>query len=432
MIRNDWDYEHPPSFEEELNRQCNALVLPGALISLVCWIFYIPLDKNLYAASPLIIYLRMGLSLVAFVCLALHYVPYFKSKGYLLLFIIFHYMEYAAAIIVALTAADPIYMGGLSIVILVIGFLPFQRRHAFFLLLSTLILFFTLGSFQHISFHFSWELYGLYNLLVAAVVSAVAIVVYDRIRRNGYEKSLLVRQTNLELKNANKVKSELLEIAAHDLKDPLQVIIGYADLLKMKYADDSFAVEKLYKIYKSTDQMIRLITGLLEFASIESGKLLINRSDIVLSEMAAAVIKNNLPNAERKKQELIFDVENDGVVSGDRIFLQQVLENIIGNAIKFSPQGKPIYVRVCHKSPWGVIRVKDEGPGLSEEDKRKLFKKFQRLSAKPTGDESSTGLGLALSKEFVELHGGNLRVESQWGEGSEFIVEIPIQAPSRK
>jgi signal transduction histidine kinase len=425
-LKENIDYEHSPTFKEELNRKCNALVIPGGLLAMVSWLPYIFLDRNLYTDLPIIIFLRLGLCLIGFVSLLLHFTPYFKDKGYLLLFLIVYYVGYAGAFIVGMTGGHPAYMGGLAIVIMVIALAPLQRAHAFLLLFPTLLIFFVVGLLHDITFKVSQEWYGLFNIVVATAVSIFAIIVFDSIRKNSHEKSLLVKETNEELTKANKIKSELLEIAAHDLKDPLQVIIGYTDLLQMKLKDDVFAIEKLSKIYKSTDQMIRLITGLLEIASIESGKLVLSRTDVDLGRMAETVIKNNRPASEKKKQEIIYHVEKNCVFNGDEMFLQQVMENLINNAIKFSPSRKQIWVSVTQQDAFIFFKVRDEGPGLTQNDKRKVFGKFQRLSAKPTGKESSSGLGLALTKELVKLHGGTIRVESEWGKGSEFIVEFPM------
>jgi signal transduction histidine kinase len=318
-------------------------------------------------------------------------------------------------------------MGGFCIIILIVGLVPIQKFHAFFLLFSTLVIFLIVGYNYNITFKTSKELYGLYNVLISIAASIAAISFLDRIRKDSYEKSLLIYQTNEELKKANKLRRELLEIAAHDLKDPLQVIIGYTDLLQTKLQEDQFAIEKLRKMYRSTNQMVKLITGLLEIASIESGKLELNKVEVDVGEVAGGVVKNNRLASEKKNQEIIYNAEENCIINADRMLLQQVLENLVSNAIKFSPHGKSIWVSVERKDSRVFIKVRDEGPGFTEEDKKKLFGRFQRLSAKPTGDESSSGLGLALTRELVKLHDGEIRLESQWEKGSEFIVELPLQ-----
>lgn len=429
QIQENLRYEHASSFKEELHRQCNAYVIPASLLTMFSWLFYIPLDRNLYGGFPLIVYLRWGLFVLGIIIFTLFFTPYFKrkAKGYLLMYFIVYYGGYASAVILGMVAADPIYMGGFAIVIMLIAVVPIQRRHAYFILFSSLLLFVLVGLMHGMTFKLSSDLYGLYNLIVASSISSVSIFLFDGIRRNSFEKGLVIKKTNEELKKANKTKSELLQIAAHDLKDPLQVIIGYTDMLQMKYQGDRFAKDKLEKIYRSTDHMIKLITGLLEISSIESGKLVLNEIDINVGRMAREVVKNHQDAAEKKNQEITCETVDDLVVIGDEMLLRQVLENLVGNAVKFSPPGKTIWVSVSRADSTASFKIRDEGPGLTEEDKKKLFGKFQRLSAKPTGKESSTGLGLALTKELVVLHGGTIRVESEYGNGCKFIVELPVK-----
>ncbi len=426
------EYEYPPTFEDELNRQCNRLVIPATLLATVSWIFYIPLDRNLYTEIPLILYLRMGFSLMGLVSLVLHFTPHFKDKGYLFIYLNMYYLGYATAIILGLVAADPVYMGGFCIVVLLMALVPLHRFHSLFLLFSSLAIFSITGAYKGMTFKVSLELYGLYNLIISTIVTILGIYFLDLIRKSSFEKSRLIRSTNIELEKANKIKSELLEIAAHDLKDPLQVIIGYTDLLQMKLQEDLFAIEKLSKIYKSTDQMIKLITGLLEFTSIESGKLVLNQTEVALSQCAETAVKNHEAPARKKNQELLFTPGANCTVKADKVLLQRVLENLVSNAVKFSPLGKNIWINVTVNDSSALFKVRDEGPGLTDEDKTKIFGKFQRLSAKPTGDESSTGLGLALARELVHLQGGTIRVESETGKGSEFIVALPLAAPGRE
>lgn len=418
-------YEFQGTFKDDLNRQSDAFLVPTAMLVIFAWIGYIPLDMVLYARFPVIVYLRIGLSLVGIACLGLYFTPYFKEKRYLLLYVIMYYGGYSSAVILGMVGADPIYMGGYSIVVLLAALVPLRRFYAFFLLYSSLFLFGVIGFGYGMTFNVSTRLYGLYNLMAAVSISTLAIFVYDRLRENMYRQNLLIQRTNEELQEANKLKSELLAVAAHDLKDPLQVIIGYTDLLQMRLKDDTFAVERLNKIYRSTDQMLKLITGLLEIASIESGKFALKFEATDIGKIAETVIQNQRSAAEPKNQHLKLKTTGDCTVFGDGVLLRQVLENLVGNAVKFSPFDTTVHVEIDGEPHCVFVRVRDEGPGFTEEDKGKVFGKFQRLSARPTGGESSSGLGLALTRELVKLNNGNIRLESTRGEGSTFIVELP-------
>ncbi|MCP4215908.1 MAG: HAMP domain-containing histidine kinase, partial [bacterium] len=246
----------------------------------------------------------------------------------------------------------------------------------------------------------------------------------EKLRKTSCNLSL----TNEELRKANEVKSELLGLAAHDLKNPLQVIIGYTNLLKMKMKKDPKVFEKLNMINISSDKMLKLITQLLETSAIDNGKLRLNLTLVDIGELAENVISVMKPLAERKRQTIIFRADKECIVNGDQMLLQEVMDNLISNAVKFSPFDKTIYVSVDRSLSSSVIcfAVRDEGPGLTLDDKCKLFEKYCRLSAKPTGGESSTGLGLSIIRDLVELHNGKIRVDGEPGKGSTFTVHLPM------
>ena len=421
------DYEHPRTFKEELDHQCNALVVPASLLLMFAWTPFIllELDKKLSSDLDVIIGLRWGLSLVGVLSLILHFTPFFKKRGYWLIVFIAGYVGLATGLIVGLTGANPVYMGGFSIVVFLIILPPLQRSHSLIILISSVVLFMIVGS-RKMSFREADELYGLLNLVISMAISVVAILVFDKIRKGSYEKSRLIKRANEELQKANELKNELLQIAAHDLKDPLQVIIGYTDLLQMKLKGNKFAVEKLKIVYRSSDRMIKLIGGLLEIASIESGNMQLHKSEVDLGQVAEASVKSHRQASEKKNQKLHYTLEETCIIDGDRMLLRQIVNNLISNAIKFSPPCKSIWVTVSRDNGFAVFEVRDEGPGLQEDEKKRLFDKFQQLSPKPTAGEISTGLGLAITKDLVELHNGKIIVESEPGKGSTFVVHLPL------
>jgi len=422
------DYEHPRTFKEELNQQCNALVVPASLMVIFAWLPFIllDLDKKLHGELPEIVYLRLGLSLVGIISLILHRTLFFKKEGYWLILFIAGYAGLATVLIVGLTAANPVYMGGYSIVIFLLVLPPIRRTHSLAILFSSLVLFIIVGFIREMKFGKAGEQYGLLNLIISMIIAVVAIFVFDKIRRDNYEKSQVIKRANEELQKANELKNELLQIAAHDLKDPLQVIIGYTDLLQMKLRGDKFAVEKLKIVYRSSDRMIKLVGGLLEIASIESGNLAVHKSEVDLGEVVEAAVKGHQQASEKKNQQLFCTVEKTLIVNGDKMLLRQIANHLISNAIKFSPPFKSIWVTVNRDENFAALEVRDEGPGLAEDEKNKLFDKFQRLSPKPTAGETSTGLGLAITKDLVEIHKGKITVKSEPGKGSSFVVHLPL------
>ncbi|MFQ3607086.1 MAG: ATP-binding protein [Chloroherpetonaceae bacterium] len=248
----------------------------------------------------------------------------------------------------------------------------------------------------------------------------------------------LERLKNIELvdaltkvEEANAFKTELLGIAAHDLKNPLQVIQVFAALIEESAVNDQ-AKEYSKTIQSSSARMLKLIKDLLETAALDSGKLDLNKIPINLADLLRAVAEHNRPNAERKSQTIALELEEGCITELDSERMREVFENLVSNALKYSPRKKQILIQ-CQKELTSenktVIRVavKDEGQGLTEEDKQKLFGRFQRLSARPTGGESSTGLGLSIVKQLVELHGGKVWAESDGKDkGTTFFVELPM------
>ncbi len=242
------------------------------------------------------------------------------------------------------------------------------------------------------------------------------------------QKNAVLIRLNEELSEANRLKSELLGIAAHDLKNPLQAILGFAELLKER-VQDALTEEYVQRIRMASERMLEMITLLLQDAAISQGKIALNLSEVNVSELCESVVEFYRARAEKKSQVVETQIEPNCTVLADRQYLFQIIENLLSNAIKYSPSEKKITLSLRRVPVSKVIEiaVRDEGQGLTEDDKFKLFGKFQRLSAKPTGNESSTGLGLAIAKELVELHQGKIWAESEGkGKGTTFFVQLPI------
>jgi ligand-binding sensor domain-containing protein/signal transduction histidine kinase len=224
---------------------------------------------------------------------------------------------------------------------------------------------------------------------------------------------------------ADRFKSEILGIAAHDLKTPLQTIIGYGDLMAEQPGS---AREYAGFTGQAARRMVDIINRLLESDAVERGRLPVTPDTVDVGRLAIAMAGTLQPQADAKFQRIRTSVADDCLVDGDETWLRQVLENLLGNAIKYSPQKRAVFLNVQRADSKVVIEVRDEGPGLTDADKTKLFGKFQRLSARPTGGETSTGLGLSIVKQLVELHSGRVWAESEGpGTGSRFYVELPAK-----
>ncbi|MCS7210841.1 MAG: tetratricopeptide repeat protein [Chloroherpetonaceae bacterium] len=244
---------------------------------------------------------------------------------------------------------------------------------------------------------------------------------------------------------ASAFKSELLAIAAHDLKNPLQVILGFAQLLKGKLENPELAAQ----IESAARKMLALIKELLESTAVEAGQIQLDLQPTNIGALVKLSVSFNEPAAAQKNQTIHFEAAPNCFANVDARRFTEVIDNLISNAIKYSPSGANIYISVARlplqhshrrrKEDWPCalpendvieIAVRDEGQGLSEEDMRKIFRRFQRLSAQPTGGETSTGLGLSIAKRIVELHSGLIWAESAGlGKGATFYVALPAMMP---
>jgi signal transduction histidine kinase len=225
---------------------------------------------------------------------------------------------------------------------------------------------------------------------------------------------------------ASSLKTELLAMAAHDLRNPLQAIAGFSEVLAARRTDAE-TEEIATRINDGARRMIALIEDLLATASADRGELALVASDVDFADVALVVADALKPAADAKGQKVLVESAEGGArVRGDARGLGQVLENLLSNALKFSPRRATVIVRVRVIADTVRVEVQDEGPGLSRDDFSRLFGRFARLSARPTGGEPSTGLGLSIVKQLVELHGGRVWAESAGqGTGSTFVLELP-------
>lgn len=239
-----------------------------------------------------------------------------------------------------------------------------------------------------------------------------------------------LQQANTALVEANTVKTDFLHIAAHDMKNPLGAIRTMAKFIQETPHDIATVVEMSSMIQNSSNQMLRLIDELLKTAMLENGKIALNNEPVDMSTVVQTVVDNNAAQAQQKQQQLILHTEPGCWILGDFTRLCEVVDNLLSNAIKYSPYSKPITIHVAPYGNTARVEVHDEGPGMTDDDLQKLFGKFQRLRARPTGGESSTGLGLSIVKQLVELHNGRVWATSKGeNKGTQFTVEFPLMLP---
>jgi signal transduction histidine kinase len=253
---------------------------------------------------------------------------------------------------------------------------------------------------------------------------------YDEISRLNNELVAMQRELtgkNVELAKLNALKNQFLGMAAHDLRNPLHGILAYSSLiLEDAEALNAEQIEFIIVIHDQTQYMANLVNDLLDVATIESGKLQLDLQPVDLVKIAQTNLNRNRLIAARKN--ITIDLQADSIPMAlfDAAKMEQVLDNLTTNAIKYSPPGSHIQIRLQTSAEEILLSVQDEGPGIPPDEMKKLFKAFQKTSVKSTGGEKSTGLGLAIVKRIVVGHGGRIWVESQLGQGSTFYVAVPI------
>lgn len=263
----------------------------------------------------------------------------------------------------------------------------------------------------------------------AIVVVLVILLVGQRTRRR------LERQVHAEThaakeaaERADRLKSRLLVIASHDLKAPLRTILRHGERLAEEPDDATAAAQAGVALQRTGLRMFELVRDLIDVGALEENRLVLRFAPVDLAALAADVVGEYRARAAEKNQELTFEVAAVPTpsVRGDGARLRQVIENLVDNAVKYTPLGRAVRVSVAGEGSRVRLAVTDEGPGLSADDLVRAFQPFERLSAQPTDGEASTGLGLHLAHRLVRLHHGELTVETRPGSGSTFAFSLPV------
>jgi PAS domain S-box-containing protein len=231
---------------------------------------------------------------------------------------------------------------------------------------------------------------------------------------------------NERLRELDGLKDEFVALVSHELRTPLTSISGYLELLlEGSLADDQRDFAQI--IGRNSDRLLALINDLLFIAQIEAGQLTVEHDSIELGVLAADAVSAALPVARNAGVELHYEAGAELLVSGDAGRLGQLLDNLVSNAIKFTPTGGRVDLAVGTVGETAWIEVRDTGIGISEADQEQLFNKFFRTKAATQAAIQGTGLGLAITKAIVHGHGGTIHVESAENVGSVFRVELPLR-----
>lgn len=237
-----------------------------------------------------------------------------------------------------------------------------------------------------------------------------------------------IKEQNEKILEADKVKNEFLANISHELRTPLNSILGFADILTTQiYGDlNSKQEEYLNDIKVSGTHLLGMINEVLDMSKIEAHAMKIVKSTFPISRALTEVCNILAPLAQKKKIHINAAMQYDFDVFADYQKIQQILYNLVSNAIKYSPEGDVVEIAAVHAGDKFQIAIHDNGIGIDPKYHGKIFAKFVQLDSAYTKKESSTGLGLTITKELVELHGGKISLISEVNNGSTFIVEIPL------
>lgn len=246
----------------------------------------------------------------------------------------------------------------------------------------------------------------------------------DITERKQAEEAL--RHAKEEAERISRFKDQFLSTMSHELRTPLNAVLGFSELLQDRRYGPLNDRQRRYvqHIHAAGQHLLRLINDILDLSKIEAGRMEITIEDVALEGSLLEVLDALRPLAERKSQTLACDAAPPLRVRADRTRLKQILINLIGNAIKFTPEGGQVRVSAAQEGSRARVEVRDTGPGIAPEQQTRLFEAFSRLGA--AGGHEGTGLGLAITKRLVELQGGELGVHTQPGQGSCFYFSLAL------
>ena len=239
----------------------------------------------------------------------------------------------------------------------------------------------------------------------------------------------LLFEANRQLRAATEAKSAFLAHMSHELRTPLNAIIGFSDLLIGGIGGKINNKQRqcLEDILSSGEHLLSLINDILDLSKVEAGKMDIRPENLKLADVVHDAVTTVKPMLDDSRHEMAISIAEDlPPVYGDRNRLKQILLNLLSNAIKFTPDGGKLYLETNKKGNFCQVSMVDNGIGIRKEDQTSIFEPFTQLDTQPGERKQGTGLGLALTKQLVELLGGKIWVESEYGKGSRFSFTIPL------
>lgn len=257
------------------------------------------------------------------------------------------------------------------------------------------------------------------------------ITEHKQLEQEIQSKSEQLEAQNKELEKASRAKSDFLARMSHELRTPLNVVMGFTELMLDQVPGEINEEQRqcLDDVLTSSRDLLGLINEVLDLSKVEAGKVELRRESIALPAVVESVTSAMMAVLSQRKQSLDVDLD-DGLplLQADEARLRQVFFNLLSNASKFTPDGGKLRIEASRKDGWCQVSVSDNGIGVKEEDLKQIFEPFYQADTSMTRERRGTGLGLTVVKEIVEMHGGQVWVESKYGKGSRFIFTLPLVA----
>ena len=277
------------------------------------------------------------------------------------------------------------------------------------------------------TFQFYFAAFAIFQVIL------ISLILAEKDYKSRVEKIETEKETeilkNKELAEANRFKNEILSITSHDLKGPLGHINILSNFIVTGEETNEDIIHYAKLIRDTSAKLTTLVSNLLDTAAVDLGKLTLHIKPVDVAELLKETVKHMSVTAENKEQIITYNYNHKlkHIACIDELRIQQVIENLITNALKFSEEKTVIHIDLTKDDKNIRILIIDEGPGFTDEDKQFLFQEFKKLSARPTGKESSSGLGLSIVKKIIDLHKGHITADNHHEGGAIFTISLPIR-----
>jgi len=431
------------TFKGQLNYEAGKLFFV-MLISMVIWLPYIPNDIILHQFPTLAIFIRLGLTLLSMILIALKFTERFRNRPDILLTIMTSYLNFSTAIVTAASGENAAsYIGGFSFVLVISPFIPFPLNYKFIISTVSFATFFIVGLLVGLDFSDVAVRYAVNDLLAAYGLSLLASYILNQIKYISWQRQCKLLDVIEETMNmaakvetASKAKSDFFAKMSHEIRTPMNAITGMAELA-LREKLPNIAREHVVTIKQAGANLLAIINDILDLSKIESGKMEIVSSDYQFSSLIHDVVSIIRMRAMDSNLKFIVNIDSNipNALFGDETRIRQILLNVLSNAVKYTKEGFVSFSvngEITEDNLLLTIDVTDSGRGIKPEDLEKLFGEFVQIDLVSHKDVEGTGLGLAITKNLVIAMGGDISVKSEYGSGSTFTIKLPQKIRSHE